>query len=471
MKTFISFAILGLLALSGCKKQVVENQLPVTDGRSMSALASSNAPNAEYDSSKQKDTLKGNYTAPLHLGNNKIWYLDGVVSVSNTNITIDAGTIIVGLNPRSTDGKNPGMLLIGGTATITANGTADNPIIFTSKYLVDGNTGTKALPSDFGGLVILGQAPGSMYKPSLYVAKTTADDVVQFAFGGRNPAHSSGQLSFIRLEYAGFDGNTRTVPIGVFYYAGDAFTCFSVGSGTKIDHIECANSKRTSFRFAGGTVDASFLISVDHTTNGFWLSDAYTGMLSYGVSLAGNNQRAGGTGLAVTPKWSTELVSTDPPGTTRIDHFTIAGIDKDRSTYVNLSAAIYHRQPDIPFELTNSILMGYDYAFTDIYYYKRSQSLKATGNIFCNTLFKPDVVTSVPWLCADGKNKRYTNAVNSNGFTRIRQPFLRLGDVNLVPLSVSPANEGTTNQAGAFNDYSRPVSKWANTQNWYKLYY
>jgi hypothetical protein len=464
--------ITAAFLISGCKKDVQPEQENTPEPQRMADTHTV----TEYDSSKPVDTLKGVYTTPLVLDNNKTWYLDGLVRIKGTTCTIKPGTIIAGLNPQTSNGANPGMLIIESDALINAEGTADEPVIFTSKFMVDGNPATIPAPGDFGGVVILGKSVTYRNSTIFYAPdKGLGEAPVELPVGGTNIEHSSGNLSFVRIEYAGFKFKTSNPAPAKPYYDIDGFACISVGHGTQINHIEVANSKTNSFRFTGGTVNTSYLADIDHTVHGFMVTGGYIGVFSYGISLAGNNQQANGVGILVGNRWNGDGGLADRPTHPIISNFTIAGIDRDVNTYPNLRAAIYVQSGPHSHGITlhRSILLGYNNALDDIKTLYEPPHIYnvATGNIFCNARSYSSRAAVDVYLASTGENKRHMSTINTNSFARLTQPFLRRGNVNLTPLSISPANEGSTSLAGAFTDYSRPPSRWGHTRNWFRLYY
>ncbi|RYE22941.1 MAG: hypothetical protein EOP51_11990 [Sphingobacteriales bacterium] len=114
--------------------------------------------------------------------------------IKNTTCTIEPSTIIAGLNPQTVNGVNPGTLVIEKDAKIIAKGTADDPVIFTSKYMVDGSTAITPLPGDFGGLIIIGQSYTYRSRAIYLAGAGLGEAPVEIPYGGTNEDHSSGQL-------------------------------------------------------------------------------------------------------------------------------------------------------------------------------------------------------------------------------------------------------------------------------------
>ena len=159
---------------------------------------------------------------------------------NNATLTILPGTIIRG------DKLTQGTLIVTRGAKINANGTASNPVVFTSNEAA----GTR-LPGDWGGLVLLGLAknnqPGGVANIEGIVPTTDTQ------FGGNFDNDNSGSLTYVRIEFAGIALEPNKEINGL--------TCGSVGSATVIDYVQVTSSGDDSFEWFGGTVNCKHLIA------------------------------------------------------------------------------------------------------------------------------------------------------------------------------------------------------------------
>ena len=178
----------------------------------------------------------------LTLDNGQPWVLDGPTVITNeATLTIEAGTIVYA--------DNASFLAIQPGATIQAEGTAGEPIVFTSSEVLAGS-GQEAA-GDWEGLYILGNGQVNLTGNDL-------DLGAPGTFGGQEDEESSGRLSYVRVEYAG-GGN-----------ADAAITLNAVGSGTRIDHIQSFNSGNGGIQIFGGMVNVRNAVVVgalDHSFN------------------------------------------------------------------------------------------------------------------------------------------------------------------------------------------------------------
>lgn len=205
--------------------------------------------------------------------------INGIVSVKNgATLTIMPGTFIKA-KPNAI-GEGSGILVITKTGKINATGTESQPIIFTSYNLLDGNEDTTATSGDFGGVVILGDAPTNVPTTTTVEGLTGSD----FYFGGSNTAHNGGTMKYVRIEFAGYDFVGANSGNEV-----NALTLAGVGNGTTLDHIQVSFGQDDSFEFFGGTVNASNLISFAAEDDNFDFDNGYTGTITCALALADTN--------------------------------------------------------------------------------------------------------------------------------------------------------------------------------------
>ena len=194
-----------------------------------------------------------------------IYKLVGFRKVGNgVTLTIEAGTKIVG--DFATLGSS---LFVLRGARLVANGTAAAPVVFTSSQ-PDG----QRQPGDWGGLIIIGNAIDNRSGTvNVEGTGTSADNPFIQYNGGNNDADNSGELHYVRVEYAGY----ATVQDAEF----NSFSFAAVGSGTQLDHLEALNGLDDSFEFWGGAVDGKFLVSYEAGDDHYDMSEGYHGRLQF----------------------------------------------------------------------------------------------------------------------------------------------------------------------------------------------
>lgn len=230
-------------------------------------------------------TVSGNIASNTTWTSDKVWQISGVVTVkSGATLTIQPGTFIK--STVNTPGTPNGVLVIQRGAKINATGTAASPIVFTSRNLLDGNTSTKGAPGDFGGVILLGNAPANVSGRTIEGLPTSPD----YTFGGTNSADNSGTMKYVRIEYGGFNLSTDNEVNGL--------TLGGVGSGTVLDYIQVSYGKDDGFEFFGGTVNPKHLIAFGSDDDQFDFDNGYRGTIQYAVAVADGNSThstSGGT--------------------------------------------------------------------------------------------------------------------------------------------------------------------------------
>lgn len=187
---------------------------------------------------------------------NKIYVKDGAT------LTILPGTIIRG------DKTSEGTLIITRGSKIIAEGTVNNPIVFTS-----GEAPGNRSEGDWGGVVILGKAinnqPGGVANIEGILPSNDTE------FGGTDDNDNSGILKYIRIEFAGIALQPNKEINGI--------TFGSVGRGTAVEHIQVSFSGDDSFEWFGGTVDGKYLISYRGLDDDFDTDFGYRGRIQFGL--------------------------------------------------------------------------------------------------------------------------------------------------------------------------------------------
>jgi hypothetical protein len=250
------------------------------------SLADSSAPFGMQSTSAEYITASALpvTTVNADITTNTVWSgvieLDGNISVKDGAVlTIQPGTFIKAKPNAAGEGR--GVLIITKTGRINATGTETQPIIFTSYNLLDGNEDTTAQAGDFGGVVLLGDAPTNV--PTTTVVEGLPQNS-QFYYGGSNSGHTAGIMKYVRIEFAGYDFVGANSGNEV-----NALTLAGVGSGTTIDHIQVSYGQDDSFEFFGGTVNATSLVSFAAEDDNFDFDNGYTGTITCALALADVN--------------------------------------------------------------------------------------------------------------------------------------------------------------------------------------
>lgn len=207
----------------------------------------------------QGTVLTGDITEDLlvQTGN---YTLKGAVSIkSGATLTIQPGTTFTVTAADQAAGIN--LLFVEQGGKILAEGTASQPIVFTSE-----NKNAEGGDGDWGGIGIHGRA--RMNAPG----GTSISEAGQLPYGGTNDADNSGILKYVRVEYAG-----QASSDGQFEF--NAFSFFAVGSGTVLENLEAFEGADDGFEFYGGTVNATNLSAVGMEDDSIDWDEGYRGII------------------------------------------------------------------------------------------------------------------------------------------------------------------------------------------------
>lgn len=183
----------------------------------------------------------------------------------HNNNNAEVGTIIT-LPGDATNFESPRA-----SGQLIAQGTADNPIVFTSE---------RKEVASWGGIILAGEASNNI--PGGLGEIEGLDQGVQYgADTGNgesfNDEDDSGQLSYIRIEYSGYsiaDGSEL-----------QALTLYSVGSETQLDHISIYQSVDDGVELFGGTVDIKYLVIKGAQDDTFDYDQGWTGRGQFWVGV------------------------------------------------------------------------------------------------------------------------------------------------------------------------------------------
>lgn len=216
-----------------------------------------------------------NVTANTTWESGKTYILTSRIAVTGgATLTIEPGTVVKG---EAGSGANATALIIARGSKIMAEGTASEPIIFTSTadHLVPGEIQSPNLSSDldglWGGLIVLGHAQISADAESVQIEGIPVSDP-NGLYGGTDNADNSGVISYISIRHGGANiGEGNEI---------NGLTLGGVGSGTQIDHVEIVANQDDGVEFFGGSVSVSDLIVFNNGDDAIDTDQNWIGTLS-----------------------------------------------------------------------------------------------------------------------------------------------------------------------------------------------
>ena len=326
MKKTLALIALSATMITGCIKVEIDDS--VTGGGTsgtgskqdqiiLSKIITGNISNEAVELPKGKYTLKGY-----------------VYLTNRSTIRFAAGSVIV------SDTIQKGALIVERNSRLFAEGTATEPIVFTS-----GKPAGQRKPGDWGGIVLLGNAPTNRSTTPIIEGGINSE------YGGAVVADNSGSLKYVRIEFAGIAADPNSEINGL--------TCGGVGSGTTLENIQVSYGNDDAYEFFGGTVNPKNIIAFATADDDFDFDFGFVGRLQYGISLrdplfvdggdAGNGIECDndGTGTVATPRTRPQM-----------SNFTFCGPNGAAGTLANHNFNTRWRR-STHFVLRNSILMGY----------------------------------------------------------------------------------------------------------------
>jgi len=224
--------------------------------------------------------LSGDIERSAVLGCDKDYLLKFNVFVRpGVTLAIEKGTKIVG------DSDTKAALVVQPGARLVAEGTAENPIVFTSERPPE-----QRRPGDWGGVIVLGNAPTNLRDERGEPRRGHVEGITFGGeYGGADEEDDSGTIRFVRIEYAG----TELAPGNEI----NGLTLAGVGRRTRIDHVEVRQVTDDCFEFFGGTVDAKYLICQHGGDDGFDWDLGYRGRLQFLLFQQGHQAEPGSNGF------------------------------------------------------------------------------------------------------------------------------------------------------------------------------
>lgn len=335
-KTLILLSALATLAWTGCRKIESDGEIQVV------VVSGGGGGTAQGETI----TLQGRISKDTLLKKQNTYILKGLVyMVNNATMTIEAGTVIKG----SFSGADVAALVITRGAKIQANGTATDPIVFTS-------ASPNPQSGDWGGIVICGKAPvntsfngaANTFQVEGGIDNGNGDGLA----GGTDVADNSGTLKFVRIEYAGYA------------YQPDkeinSLTMAAVGNGTTIENIQISYAKDDAYEWFGGTVNCKFLIAYKTLDDDFDTDNGYNGKVQFGLVIRDSLLADISRSEAFESDNNSGGTSATPKTAPIFSNITAIG---PRATLTNVGNTLFrggaHIRRNTAMSLFNSIIMGW----------------------------------------------------------------------------------------------------------------
>ncbi|MBL4689342.1 MAG: hypothetical protein JKY37_32435 [Nannocystaceae bacterium] len=185
-----------------------------------------------------------------------IYLLSAAVFVHGGTLEIDSGTTVKGAGGSA--------LVIDQDASLTVLGTEDAPVVMTSA-LPEGERNR----GDWGGLVLIGDAPINL-GAGVGAAEGFATPP---SYGGTDAAHNCGSISYLRVEWAGFELSAGNELNGVTFYA--------CGSDTHVDHLQVHMGQDDGIEMFGGGFDLTHVVVTGAADDSIDCDEGFRGSLQH----------------------------------------------------------------------------------------------------------------------------------------------------------------------------------------------
>lgn len=252
------------------------------------------------------------------------YVLNGFVFVNDgQTLNIEAGTVVKAMTG---EGAEASALIVARGGKIYAEGTKDEPIIFTS--IVDDLTTPLDLRGLWGGLLILGNGVINNSSGEEQI-EGIPETEPRGKFGGSDDNDNSGVIKYVSIRYGGTEiGSGNEI---------NGLSLGAVGSETVLEHIEIVWNKDDGIEFFGGKPNVKYLACA------FCGDDA----IDYDLSFRGNGQfwfALQGEGLGEGERAGEHDGGTDPEDGTpyaipNISNVTyigsgFGGVNEDNQTFI-----------------------------------------------------------------------------------------------------------------------------------------
>ena len=182
-------------------------------------------------------------------------------------VTVKGGAKLTVMPGVTVKGLAGSALVIGKGSQLIAEGTQDQPIVFTSAL----DPGGRAR-GDWGGVVLLGEAKNNLVNGAGAAEGLDANDP-NYQYGGSDDASSCGSLKWVRVEFAGFELTKDNELNGITFY--------SCGSGTTVDYVQVNMGKDDGIEMFGGNANMKHLVITGALDDSLDMDQGFTGKVQH----------------------------------------------------------------------------------------------------------------------------------------------------------------------------------------------
>lgn len=413
---------------------------------------------------KPIERVTGPIEASRTLTSDKNWLLVGQVLVTKgATLTVQAGTKVCG---DASDPTRLSYLNIDQDARLVAVGTKDAPIVFTSSK----RPGERAA-SDWGGVVLRGRAHINIAPGDQTACGTLEGNAGAFGpCGTLREDDSSGELRFVRIEFAGREIEKDKELNGL--------TLGAVGSGTVIDYVQVHRGSDDGLEMFGGTVNLKHIVVTQGLDDALDWDLGWTGkaqfIVSQQITRDGNNGMECDnnpndprlTPISSPTLYNVTLLGSGPGSTPQVQpRFGMTWKNGTAGTLRNLIVSGFVGKV-VTKDGKEVAAMGVNASGNDVAANAMSGALSLRNSIFFGNEINTSNVTIGAWTVKDWilmNDNREVDPMLADPFNTTA-PDLRLkaGSPGLTGAAAMPADpfyEQVTH-VGAFNDTDNWIAGW-----------
>ncbi|MCA8981503.1 MAG: hypothetical protein KDC14_15855, partial [Planctomycetes bacterium] len=210
-------------------------------------------------SARTEVMVSADITADTTWSCDNLYILTAPIYVSAV-LTVQPGTVVEG-----SAGANA--LVVTTSGRLEAEGTATDPIVFTSN-----NAENNRAPGDWGGVVLLGTAPINVPGGTNNIEGLDPGES-RGQYGGTDASHDCGTLKYVRIEWAGFlfgeDNELNGLTIG------------GCGSDTVLDFVQVHGGLDDGIEFFGGTANLTHAVITSVGDDNLDTDQGYSGKVQF----------------------------------------------------------------------------------------------------------------------------------------------------------------------------------------------
>ena len=245
----------------------------------------------------------------------RVYVLEDIIHIVGAELTIEPGTQI--------RAKPQAGLVSRSNSRLEAEGTADEPIVFTSDQSVG-----QRLAGDWAGLAMVGNAETNRDN---FLLRVDSAEHGRPEVGGSDDTWDCGTLRYVRVEFGGSEVEMEVDGETQLHKALNGITLAGCGSETTVEYVQSHLSDDDGIVAFGGTVDIRNAVVTRAQNDGFGFDTGWRGTAQY---LAVQQDSGGEEAIEI--QNLAEDHEGEPESDGDIYNFTVIGNDREGDWQIGL---------------------------------------------------------------------------------------------------------------------------------------